>query len=636
MNVTAYEGNQPYIFISYAHKDTDTVLPIIESLTASGFRVWYDAGIEKGTHWNDNIAAHLDNCTIFIPFVSKAFCESKFCQMELHRAFEKDKHPIPIYLENVDLSSVSQGNDMWISQFQKIFFYETPWEEFIKSLVANPFLAPCTGDAKVVITEPPKTTPALSPLLKRAFMLLKECNFKQADEYFDKVLESDPESGEAYLGKLMTEMKLTSDIELKHIRYLDENSFFQKALQYCSKVRKEQLLQYANEGNKPYRIKNGKLYDVDKRITECVIPDSVTSIGERAFEGCGSLTSVTIPDSVTSIGERAFKDCNSLAGSFYAGCRYLGNKQNPYLLFMGTGGINGAKYEIHTQTKIIYSSSFSGCSKLKRITIPEGVISIGASAFKGCVSLKRITIPDSVTSIGNGAFEGCDKLKYTINSDGKFLGNEKNPYVVFMGAEYKKRNYVKCEIQTKAKIIYDYAFSCCSSLTSVTIPDGVTSIGYGAFRNCTSLTSITIPDSVTSIDEKAFDGCGSLTSVTIPDSVTSIGYGAFEKCTSLTSITIPDSVTSIGERAFFGCNSLTGVTIPNSVTSIGEDAFYGCTRLKSITIPNSVTRIDAGAFGFCNNLTIYCEAESKPKEWHYIYYHWNPDNRPVVWGYKGE
>ena len=148
--------------------------------------------------------------------------------------------------------------------------------------------------------------------------------------------------------------------------------------------------------------------------------------------------------------------------------------------------------------------------------------------------------------------------------------------------------------------IGDYAFfylyCACTSLTSVTIPNSVTTIGEGAFVYCTSLTSITIPNSVTSIGSNAFDECFSLTSITIPNSVTTIGGGAFSYCTSLTSVTIPNSVTSIGVGTFRECTSLTSVTIPNSVTSIGGSAFSNCSSLTSITIPNSVTTIGGDAF----------------------------------------
>ena len=142
-----------------------------------------------------------------------------------------------------------------------------------------------------------------------------------------------------------------------------------------------------------------------------------------------------------------------------------------------------------------------------------------------------------------------------------------------------------------------------SSIKSVIIKNGVTSIGNGAFYDCTSLISITIPDSVTSIGEYAFCNCTSLISATIPYSVKSIGDYAFCNCTSLTSVTIPDSVTSIGDHAFDCCTSLTSVTISDSVKSIGDYAFSSCENLTSVTIPGSVTSIGRSTFYNCTSLT---------------------------------
>ena len=147
------------------------------------------------------------------------------------------------------------------------------------------------------------------------------------------------------------------------------------------------------------------------------------------------------------------------------------------------------------------------------------------------------------------------------------------------------------------------AFNACESLTNINIPNSVTSIGAGAFRGCISLANINIPDGVTSIGDWAFNACESLTSIIIPDSVTSIGAGAFDSCDSLKSINIPDGVTSIENDAFSNCFGLKSIYIPKSVISIGTGAFFRCWTLRNINIPNSITSIEEGAFSYCYSLT---------------------------------
>ncbi len=262
----------------------------------------------------------------------------------------------------------------------------------------------------------------------------------------------------------------------------------------------------------------------------------------------------------------------------------------------------------------IEECAFSYCSSLTSITLPDGLTSIGKSTFEECSRLTRITIPDSVTSIGDSAFCGCEKLTSVILPDGADIGDcafrgckrlaDPEGFVVFKGIlyDYCGRSTEITVPDSVTSIGYG-AFSGCSSLTSITIPDSVTSIEYWAFEKCRSLTSIAIPDGVTSIGDRAFEGCRSLTSITIPDNVTSIGVEAFSDCRSLTNITLSDSVTSIGDKAFSGCSSLTSVTLPDSVTSIGYGAFSGCSNLTSITIPDSVTSIEYWAFSDCSSLT---------------------------------
>lgn len=147
-------------------------------------------------------------------------------------------------------------------------------------------------------------------------------------------------------------------------------------------------------------------------------------------------------------------------------------------------------------------------------------------------------------------------------------------------------------------------FGGCSSITSLVLPDGITSIGQDEFRSCVSLKSINIPDGVTEIGERAFMGCESLKSINIPNGVTEIGNHTFDGCKSLKSVTIPDGVIHLGSRAFADCTSLKSVTIPDSVEVI-IDTFSGCTSLKSVTLPDKLKSLYAGAFDGCTCTVTY-------------------------------
>ena len=396
---------------------------------------------------------------------------------------------------------------------------------------------------------------------------------------------------------------------------------------------------------------NGKTYRVtsigSSAFYDCgilpsiTIPESVTSIGSSAFYNCRNLTAITIPESVTSIKWNAFEGCSSLTSiTIPESMTYI-----PSSAFYNCSRLTSIT--IPESVTSIGERAFSGCSSLTSITIPESVTSIGERAFDGCGSLTSITIPESVTSIGDYAFRGCENLKTIINyskiliqrggSDngqvGLYADRVINIDEVIDGYAFKTINGVHYltgyigddtelilpnNYQGKRYQIGNNAFRGYSRLTSITIPEGMTSIGYEAFKGCSNLKRATIPSSVTTIEQGAFSGTG-LTSVTIPEGVTSlgmyafdnspqltkvelpstltsIGNNAFENCTKLSDISIPNNVTSIGNATFAGCSSLTSITIPESVTSIGYEAFKGCSNLKRATIPSSVTTIEQGAF----------------------------------------
>jgi len=296
-------------------------------------------------------------------------------------------------------------------------------------------------------------------------------------------------------------------------------------------------------------------------LTSILIPDSVTSIGGGAFMECDRLTQITIPDGLTDIGWHAFYDTPWLD---------VQRAKDP-LVVVNSILIDGLKcfgdVTIPDGVTSICDGAFSKCENLTGITIPDSVTFIGKDAFSECENLTNIIIPESVTSIEPLTFNNCKNLTdVTIPESVTSIGGN-----AFNGTPWLSAKQEENPLVVVNSILIDGRI--CSG--NVTIPEGVTSIAGGAFEGA-DLTSIIIPDSVTSIPYEAFALCDNLTSITIPDSVTSIGDGAFAQCKNLTSITIPESVTSIGNDVFIGCDDR---------TIKGNSGSYAETYAKENVIP---------------------------------------------------
>ncbi|MBR2909396.1 MAG: leucine-rich repeat domain-containing protein [Clostridia bacterium] len=336
---------------------------------------------------------------------------------------------------------------------------------------------------------------------------------------------------------------------------------------------------------------------------ELIIPDSVISIGEACFSGCGFTGSLIIPDSVVSIGDSAFAD-----SKYFSGYLIIGDGVES----IGDFAFYDNSYELElilgNNIKNIGESAFQDNYYITgNLNFTEGLTSLGYCAFAGCPGLTGdLTIPSTLVNMADHVFDECSGLNGTLT------------------------------IENGISNIGNSAFYRCSGLTgSLTIPDSVTSIGDSAFYSCSGLTSVTIPDSVTSIGVRAFTDCSGLTEVKVTSGNTTYedrGKNAIiEKSTNTiiqgfncTDLSVLEEVTSIGNYAFYSCSGLTSVIIPDSVTSIGQQAFYSCSGLTSVYIPSSVTTISApyyynAPFYRCSSsLVIYTDASnasSKPSGW---------------------
>ena len=294
---------------------------------------------------------------------------------------------------------------------------------------------------------------------------------------------------------------------------------------------------------------------------------------------------------------------------------------------------------------ILEFCEFQNCTYIEKIVISEGVTSLGDSIFDNCTSLTSVELPTTLTYIGNSVFANCTNLiSVVIPENVTYMGN---------GVFNKCTNLVDVQIYGKITSIGDSAFENCDSLTTFIVPNSVTSVGDNAFGWCDELTEITIPGSVVSLGNYAIWQCEKLTNINLseglisigyycfddtaietidlPSTLESIGHGAFYSCEFLNSIVIPEKVTVIENSTFSSCYSLKTVILHKNIKEIGSWAFQSCENLEKIVIPESCIEVGYIAFDGCNKLVIYCEHESLPEGFDD---EWNPENRPVKWGYS--
>ena len=316
-------------------------------------------------------------------------------------------------------------------------------------------------------------------------------------------------------------------------------------------------------------------------MEELVVPEGVEEIGSAAFWGCSSLKSISLPESLTEIGGNVFSGCNSLTSivipknvkeigsEIFNFCNHLTSIQvdsaNPY--YDSRSDCNG----------IVRKSDSALVAACKATTIGDDIRVLDESCFYG-TAIHSLNIPRSVVKISPYAFAGCYEIdEITVAAD----------HPVYISPE-----------GSNALLTKDGKTLVLGSRTTV-IPDGVETIGQGAFWSRYNKFILRLPESVKNIEDDAFARCNSIFDVIVPESVQSMGSGVFQGCANLTTVQILSPIKQIGDRTFANCPRLSFVSLPEGLEEIKNWAFDGCTSLQHITLPSSVKKIEPEAFSNC-------------------------------------
>ena len=588
------DEEQPYIFISYSHRDRNMILPIIKKLYESGWRIWYDEGLTIGDKYDETLETHVQNCSAFLLFATGNSLNSQYCrENEIPWAVRYGKPIVKCILEeNIDYeiregavaATVSQAEIE--SALENIKGLARGEERVAKgiSVVVNPadreesadqenetgyayclYAAPNATTAQAIILEAKNSGCVIYDAVENGADSEKLKSSACLIAFLDKAFLSD----ESLTGILIKAYQDGRDLAVCQLEELEDGHLPEELVS----LHKMQWLNF--------------VYGIT--------PDMNTKLA-RHLQKRGCRDAATLP------GLEYSKTEQGIVIKRYTGIDPNPRIENEY------GG---------TPVVEIAQGAFRNCIRVKTVTLARGIRSIGAKAFENCIRLTDVLIPDTVTEIGDNAFNNCQSLKSiglpnSVTELGKcaFLNCAGLESVSLSGQLTKLRDsaFRNCKALNSVRIpdsateIGTHAFEGCSGLLSVALPRCLTSIKAHAFQQCSGLISPILPDSVISIESYAFKDCSDMTSINIPGKVTYIGENAFENCVSLNSIDLPDGIAEIESYVFKGCAGLASVTLPDSIESIGREAFLGCSVLSSINLPGKLTVLEISAFEGCSKI----------------------------------
>lgn len=485
---TAYDGNANYIFVSYAHRDSDVVMPVLAYLIRRGYNVWYDEGITPGTDWDEFLDKKIKGSSCFLCFISGRSLASQECLKEISRAQKYGIAFLNVFLEPCNIANTSLS---YLLQVQGIEKWRCSREtDFYVKLLTHDLFDDCREGQEFLIQE--------HSLIKYNGLSSDICIPNGVTEIDYAAFEGNDR---------ITRIFIPADIDrigkfafsnmraLQRFEVENNNGFFASVDGVLYNKARNYIIRYPS-------ARPGASYRV---------PSGVKNIQILAFSETADLQQISIPESVTMIGDRAFESC-----------------------------VNLVSIDLFADVKILKPYTFSRCSGLIGIDLPPHLEVISDGVFSGCASLREIALPSSVRKIGEMAFAYCKNLTTVILPEKLKVIPE---YCFHESSGLKKMDL------SKVIRIEQYAFKNCESLEELTFGEGLTCIGRAAFSGCASLCTLNLPDSLEIVEAYSFDRCSNLSIVRCGRGVKSIEEGSFEGDYAMEQIYVPSTIEHIAQTA---------------------------------------------------------------------------------------